>query len=118
MVGHGPHDVLPVEVYRGRAILYGLGSFSFHTGHGGRAHGNWIGMMARAQVAAGAISDVRFRFVRHNARNETVPCRLADESAELDDVAARSAAYGTSLGRDGEEVVVALTEGTGARPAP
>ena len=48
VIGHGPHYSLPVELYRGKAIFYGLGSFSFHTGHGGRRHGDWIGMMARA----------------------------------------------------------------------
>ena len=39
VMGHGPHHSLPVEVYKGRPIFYGLGSFSFHTGHGGRQHG-------------------------------------------------------------------------------
>jgi hypothetical protein len=34
-------------MYRGKPIFYGLGSFSFHTGHGGRAHGDWIGLLAR-----------------------------------------------------------------------
>ena len=51
VVGHGPHYSLPVEAYRGKPIFYGLGSFSFHTGHGGRRHGDWIGMMARARFA-------------------------------------------------------------------
>jgi poly-gamma-glutamate synthesis protein (capsule biosynthesis protein) len=30
VMGHGPHYSLPVEVYKGRSIFYGLGSFSFH----------------------------------------------------------------------------------------
>src|SRR5580693_10412692 len=29
VIGHGPHFSLPVEVYKGNAIFYGLGSFSF-----------------------------------------------------------------------------------------
>ncbi len=94
VIGHGPHYCLPVEIYRGRAIFYGLGSFSFHTGHGGRRHGNWIGMMVDATIAGRAIASVGFRFVRHNDRNETVPGRPADERAELDDIRARSAPYG------------------------
>ncbi len=36
VIGHGPHYSLPVEVYKAKPIFYGLGSFSFHTGHGGR----------------------------------------------------------------------------------
>ncbi|HTT80323.1 MAG TPA: CapA family protein, partial [Stellaceae bacterium] len=54
VIGHGPHYSLPVEIYRGKPIFYGLGSFSFHTGHGGRRHGDWIGIMATVEIAAGA----------------------------------------------------------------
>ena len=106
VIGHGPHYSLPVEVYRGKAIFYGLGSFSFHTGHGGRQHGDWIGMMVRASVAGRAIESVGFQFVRHNARNETVPCALAAESIELDDIQRRSASYGTRFTPHGDQVLI------------
>ena len=108
VIGHGPHYSLPIEVYRGRAIFYGLGSFSFHTGHGGRRHGDWIGMMVHAAIHDHRIAAVDFRFVRHNARNETVPCHLVDEQAELDDVRARSSVYGTALAECDDRVTVAL----------
>src|SRR5712671_1252229 len=48
VMGHGPHYSLPVEVYKSKAIFYGLGNLSFHTGHGGRQHGDWIGTVVRA----------------------------------------------------------------------
>jgi poly-gamma-glutamate capsule biosynthesis protein CapA/YwtB (metallophosphatase superfamily) len=108
VIGHGPHYSLAVEAYRGKAIFYGLGSFSFHTGHGGRKHGDWIGMMVRAAITGRAISGVSFQFVRHNDRNETVPCALADERAELDDIMQRSVEYGTSLSPRGDAVRVGL----------
>jgi poly-gamma-glutamate synthesis protein (capsule biosynthesis protein) len=108
VIGHGPHYSLAVEVHRGRPIFYGLGSFSFHTGHGGRAHGDWIGMMVSAEVERGDIRAARFQFVRHNAANETVPCALADEEVELADIISRSAAYGTRLEPSGDEVSVVL----------
>jgi hypothetical protein len=108
VIGHGPHYSLPVEVYRGKAICYGLGSFSFHTGHGGRRHGDWIGMMVRATVTDRTIARVSFQFVRHNQRNETVPCRVADEPVELADITTRSAAYGTRLLLRGDEADIAL----------
>src|SRR5437660_4300907 len=92
VIGHGPHYSLPVELYRGKPIFYGLGSFSFHTGHGGRRHGDWIGMMAQVDAGPGGIGGARFRFVRHNAANETVPCALAAEGATFDRLAAKSAA--------------------------
>ena len=104
VIGHGPHVALPVEVYRGKPIFYGLGSFSFRTGHGGRAHGDWVGMMARIDFDAGRFAGAAFRFVRHNAANETVPCRPADEADALGALAAASAGLGTSL-RAGEEWV-------------
>ena len=108
VIGHGPHEAMAVEVYRGRPIFHGLGSFSFHTGHGGRAHGDWIGMMVRADVEKDGLRAARFQFVRHDAANETVPCRLADEAAELADIVRRSAALGTRLEPVGDEVSVCL----------
>jgi poly-gamma-glutamate capsule biosynthesis protein CapA/YwtB (metallophosphatase superfamily) len=108
VIGHGPHYSLPVEVYRGKPIFYGLGSFSFHTGHGGRRHGDWIGMMVRLSCTARTMERVSFRFVRHNARNETVPCRLAEEGAELGDIRQRSAGYGTIFIPQDDEIVIPL----------
>ncbi len=108
VIGHGPHYSLAVEVYRGKPIFYGLGSFSFHTGHGGRRHGDWIGMMATATFAGAQLTDARFRFVRHNDRNETVPCKLAAEQAELADIAEQSAAFETRLTSRGDDVRVEL----------
>ena len=108
VVGHGPHYSLPIEVYRGKPIFYGLGSFSFHTGHGGRRHGDWIGMMARVEFGKSGISEARFRFVRHNAANETVLCALADEGAALDRIIERSTRLGARLTPDGDGVRIGL----------
>jgi len=51
---------------------------------------------------------VTFQFVRHNARNETVPCRLADEQAELRDISERSASFGTHFISRGDEMSITL----------
>jgi poly-gamma-glutamate synthesis protein (capsule biosynthesis protein) len=110
VIGHGPHYSLPVELYRGKPIFYGLGSFSFHTGHGGRRHGDWIGMMAQVGVAPGGVSDARFRFVRHNAANETVPCALAAEGATFERIVAKSAPLGARLAAEGDWVRVAPSD--------
>jgi poly-gamma-glutamate capsule biosynthesis protein CapA/YwtB (metallophosphatase superfamily) len=83
VIGHGPHYSLPVEVYKGKPIFYGLGSFSFHTGHGGRRHGDWIGMMARVEIDRQQVAGASFRFVRHNEANETVICAPGKETATL-----------------------------------
>ena len=108
VIGHGPHYSLPVQVYRGKPIFYGLGSFSFHTGHGGRRHGDWIGMLARCEIARGGIAQAHFRFVRHNAKNETVFCTLADEGMTLDRIIDRSARLGATLTAEGDWVRIAL----------
>jgi poly-gamma-glutamate capsule biosynthesis protein CapA/YwtB (metallophosphatase superfamily) len=108
VVGHGPHYSLPVEVYNGRPIFYGLGSFSFHTGHGGRRHDHWVGMMARLAAGRDGVAGATFRFVRHNERNETYVCRLEDEGAALAEITAASAPFGTKLVPEGDEVRLVL----------
>jgi poly-gamma-glutamate synthesis protein (capsule biosynthesis protein) len=108
VIGHGPHHSLPVEVYKNKPIFYGLGSFSFHTGHGGRRHGDWIGMMARVEIESGKLTGASFRFVRHNDANETVLCELAKESATLTRIGERSARFGTKMETSGETVRIVL----------
>jgi poly-gamma-glutamate capsule biosynthesis protein CapA/YwtB (metallophosphatase superfamily) len=108
VIGHGPHYSLQVEIYRGKPIFYGLGSFSFHTGHGGRQHGDWIGMLAQCDIVRGGVKEARFRFVRHNAQNETVFCTLADEGATLYRIIDRSSRRGARLSAEGDWVRIAL----------
>ncbi len=102
--GHGPHYSLPVEVYNGKPVFYGLGSFSFHTGHGGKKHGDWVGMMARLAFDGRTVKSATFQFVRHNDANESVLCALAQEQATLEDIRQRSAAFGTQLTPQGDQV--------------
>ena len=108
VIGHGPHYSLGVEVYKGKPIYYGLGSFSFHTGHGGVTHGDWIGMMAKVRFGATGIEDAAFEFVRHNHENETYICNLAEEEEEFLDIAKRSGEMGTQIDREGNQVVLKL----------
>jgi poly-gamma-glutamate capsule biosynthesis protein CapA/YwtB (metallophosphatase superfamily) len=108
VIGHGPHYSLPVEAYKDKPICYGLGSFSFHTGHGGRRHGDWIGMMARVEIEPGHVKEASFRLVRHNDANETVLCPLATEAETLARLTARGARTGTRLVPDGDAVKLAL----------
>ncbi len=108
--GHGPHYSLPVEVYKGKPVFYGLGSFSFHTGHGGKKHGDWVGMMARITLDGKAIESATFQFVRHNDANESVLCALPDEQATLADIVKRSAPFGTQLAPHGDQVALPLTD--------
>jgi poly-gamma-glutamate synthesis protein (capsule biosynthesis protein) len=106
LVGHGPHYALPVEVYRMKPIFYGLGNLSFHTGHGGRQHGDWVGMLVRVSVGRTGIDSAAFQFVRHNDRNETVLCKLDKEAEALAEIVAASASFGTGLAVSGNQVHV------------
>jgi poly-gamma-glutamate synthesis protein (capsule biosynthesis protein) len=106
VIGHGPHYSLPVEVYKGRPIFYGLGSFSFHTGHGGLKHGDWVGMLARVVVDGRRIREAAFRLVRHNDNNETYVCDPGKESAALEQITSRSTPLGTKLSVAGDEVLI------------
>lgn len=108
IVGHGPHFLLPVEVYRGKPIFYGMGNFSFHTGHGGRKHGDWTGLMARVTLEDRAVRRVALNFVRHNERNETLLRAPGEEPEALRDLTERSAPFGTRITVEGNEAVVAL----------
>lgn len=105
VIGHGPHYSLPVEIYKGKPVFYGLGSFSFHTGHGGIKHGNWVGMLARVTLNGGACEKASFEFVRHNDHNETVICDLAGEQATLEALRKRSAPFKTAIKIDGNHAV-------------
>ena len=108
VIGHGPHYSLPVEIYRGKPIFYGLGSFSFHTGHGGRKHGDWVGMLARVVVDSGKTAEAAFRLVRHNEQNETYFCDPQKDSAALEEITRRSEPFGTRFSIRGEEVTLGL----------
>ena len=73
VMGHGPHYALPVEVYNGRPIFYGLSNLTFSTGHLGRKHAGWIGMLVELTFEHGTVAGCHFRFVRSNDNDEIVP---------------------------------------------
>jgi poly-gamma-glutamate capsule biosynthesis protein CapA/YwtB (metallophosphatase superfamily) len=108
VIGHGPHYSLPVEAYKGVPIFYGLGSFSFHTGHGGRQHGDWLGMMVRVSWDERRIARAAFQFVRHDRDNRTVLCALAGEGTAFDEIARHSTGLGAKLRARGDEVEIGL----------
>ena len=106
VMGHGPHYSCAVEMYKGKPIFYGLGSFSFHTGHGGLKHGNWVGMLARLTFDEREVVRVAFSLVRHNDRNETYICDLATDTEAVEQVTRRCDKFGTALTVRGDEMVV------------
>jgi poly-gamma-glutamate capsule biosynthesis protein CapA/YwtB (metallophosphatase superfamily) len=106
VMGHGPHYLLPVEIHNGRPIFYGLGNFTFSTGHLGRKHAGWIGMLVELTYEQGSVAGCSFRFVRSNANDETFLCRLADEAETLANLGARSGKLGARFDPQGDRVRV------------
>jgi poly-gamma-glutamate capsule biosynthesis protein CapA/YwtB (metallophosphatase superfamily) len=108
VMGHGPHDLLPVELYRGRPIYYGLGNLCFKAGHGGRAHAHWTGMMIDVTFDNGKCAADHVRFLRPNDRHETEFCRPAQVADVLADLSARSKALGATFTVEDDRVRVAV----------
>jgi poly-gamma-glutamate capsule biosynthesis protein CapA/YwtB (metallophosphatase superfamily) len=106
VMGHGPHYACAVEMYQGKPIFYGLGSFSFHTGHDGRAHGDWVGMLARLTFDDRALVEVAFSMVRHNERNETYVCDPGQDKEAVEQIMRRCDKLGTTLTISGSEMIV------------
>ena len=113
VMGHGPHYSLPVEVYKGRPIFYGLGNLTFSTGHLGRKHSGWIGMLVEMTFERGATGDCTFRFVRSDENGTSFLCRLDDEAETLADLTARSGKLGALLQPDGDRVRVTAQQTKG-----
>ena len=106
VMGHGPHYLLPIEIYQGRPIFYGLCNFTFSTGHLGRKHSGWIGLLIDVTFDRGAVTGYEFRLVRSNDNNETYLCRLSDEVEVLADLTTRSGKLAAKLVPDGDRVRV------------
>jgi poly-gamma-glutamate synthesis protein (capsule biosynthesis protein) len=105
VVGHGPHYVLPIEVYKGKPIFYSLCNLSFHSGHRG-VHGDWTGLLVRVALEKGRVTGATFRFMRHNDKNETFITPLGKEAEALAEIIDGSAAFGTQLKPNGEHVEI------------
>jgi poly-gamma-glutamate capsule biosynthesis protein CapA/YwtB (metallophosphatase superfamily) len=106
VLGHGPHYACADEMYRGKPIFYGLGSFSFHTGHGGRAHGDWVGLLARVTFDDSALAEVAFSLVRHDDRNQTYVCDPSLDKEAVEQITRRCDKLGTPLAISGSELIV------------
>jgi poly-gamma-glutamate capsule biosynthesis protein CapA/YwtB (metallophosphatase superfamily) len=109
VMGHGPHYLLPIEIYKGRPIFYGLCNFTFATGHLGRKHSGWVGILIDVTFERGVVAGCEFRFVRSNDNNETYLCLLADEAETLADLTRRSEKNGVKLVPVGDRVRVTAT---------
>ncbi len=109
VIGHHSHSAQGVEVYRGVPILYSLGNFTFGTRGRFEEGQPGYGLVARLQVADGAVARVELDLIGTN--NELVhyqPTVIpADEARPV--LEALVAPYATPLRWDGSTAVVDLT---------
>jgi poly-gamma-glutamate synthesis protein (capsule biosynthesis protein) len=106
VMGHGVHYPLAIEIYKEKPVFYGLGCFSFHTGHEGRIQGDWLGLMVRTVVEDKRLVKVSCVPVRHNKNNETVFRPVIEEQEGMQKLAERSQRFNTKLIMRDDEVVV------------
>lgn len=121
VIGHGPHQPLAVEVYRGRPVFYGLGNFAFKFRHWRSTKGAidagvtgkdaWIGILVDVIFSDGKVRKVAFRPVRHNEQLQTVIWKASDDPALVDRIIRFSSAYNTKFSRSDDEIVVLCPDG-------
>lgn len=97
VLGHGPHMILPIELHRGKPILYGSGNFSFQVAHQADAHTEWTGMTVRVDIRDKRPAAMQFRFVQRNSANQTVFVPAPEVAQERDLLMRASAALGADL---------------------
>jgi poly-gamma-glutamate capsule biosynthesis protein CapA/YwtB (metallophosphatase superfamily) len=106
VVGHHPHVLQPIEVYKGKAIFYCIGNYVHDMGSAGR--GRLMAMLVRCLVSDGQIQRLAFvpgmidghgppRFVR--------PAEASDVVEHMRDI---SAPFGTKFEVGDEDVAVVL----------
>jgi len=95
--GHGPHTIAPLERYKNKMIIYGMGNFVFHVAHTEDVHAHWTGMIARLGVAENGIHSIDLAFVSKSENNQPmlVPYRSCAEEFKF--LVTTSAANGVSI---------------------
>lgn len=111
VVAHGTHRVGEIEVYRGRAVFYGLGNFYFASARRRTGGGNarrHIGLAADIAVEGGRVAEVRCLLVRQHGDDDDRPA-FAAPAAEPDgfaEISRLAQARDTVLKADGDRIVV------------
>jgi poly-gamma-glutamate capsule biosynthesis protein CapA/YwtB (metallophosphatase superfamily) len=105
VVGHHPHLVQPIEVYKGKPIFYSLANF-VHDGPSFRGKKQDT-ILVRCRIRSSKMNEVCFVPGRINEQNQPVLLRPAEAPGLLDHIREVSAAFGTCFQVREEEVAVA-----------
>lgn len=105
VIAHAEHYPLAIEVYKGKPIYYGLGSFCFIKSNKRYLKG-WVGMMARVTFDDKRVSRITFSLVRQNDDTVIVIRQAAQEAQALADIEKMSKRFNTKMELSGDEVIV------------
>lgn len=102
VIGHHPHRLQAIEVYRGKVIFYSLGNFAFDLFRGQRQ----TTALARCRIEGGAIREVGFVPAVINEDAQPILAGADAGAAIVGEVRALSAKFGTVFEPGPEAVVV------------
>ena len=105
VIAHAEHYPLAIEIYKGKPVYYGLGSFCFIKSNKRFLKG-WVGMMARVSFDDNRITKIAFSLVRQNDDTEVIVQPAAHEAQAIADVQKMSKRFNTKLEPSGDEVIV------------
>jgi poly-gamma-glutamate capsule biosynthesis protein CapA/YwtB (metallophosphatase superfamily) len=105
VIAHAEHYPLAIEIYKGKPIYYGLGSFCFVKSNKRYLKG-WVGMMARVSFDNHQVSKIAFSLVRQHDNTEIVIQPAAQEAAAIADIQGMCKRFGTKLTPSGDEIIV------------
>jgi len=106
VMAHAEHYPLAVEVYKGKPIYYGLGSFCFIKSNKRYLRG-WVGLLARATFEGGRATRMGFSFVRQNDDTEIVVRAPGQEAEALEEMKQMSKRFNTQFDVSGDQVIFA-----------
>lgn len=104
VMAHAEHYPLAVEVYKGKPIYYGLGSFCFIKSNKRYLRG-WVGLLARVTYDGDKVKQMGFSFVRQNDDTEIVIRPPEQEQAALDEMGRMSEPFKIKFEVVGDQVV-------------
>ena len=106
VMAHAEHYPLAVEVYKGKPIYYGLGSFCFIKSNKRYLRG-WVGLLARAMFEGGRATRMGFSFVRQNDDTEVVIRAPSEEAEALEEMKQMSKRFNTQFDIAGDQIIFA-----------
>ena len=107
IVGHHPHQLEGIEVYKNRAIFYSLGNFAFDPYYGARHRQTTA--VARCVIQDGLIQEANFIPYLINEGAQPFPAPPAEAKEVLEEIERKSEPFGTTFRPRTSDVLVLET---------